>query len=225
MTCPAHSLAASRGMLTQEDVDAIGKLVDELPTDRDVTVIDLGLGSGTTALAVFAKRTSRIHVYSVDNRPNEAYWGALAVENIGQKDNHSVLIGDSRGVEDAPGNIDLLLVDAINTAEGVKEELRAWLPLVRGGGFIWVNNWTEIFDAVESLSDVQGDTVGRGWVGRKSTTHPPQLDDGPPQITNYESPEGEDQEDRPPCSRCGFEPPAHKNYKRSMTSHKRTCKA
>ncbi len=216
MTCPAHALAATRGMLTKEDVDAIGKMVGELPTDRDVIVIDLGLGSGTTALAVFAERTSRIHIYSVDNNPDVAYWGALAVENIGQKDNHSVLIGDSRRVQDAPKDVDLLLVDAINTSEGVTEELLAWLPLLRDGGFVWVNNYVDTFDAVESLINLQGDVVGRGWAGRK--------EDGliidPPDPEEKEITSG----GRPPCPRCGFEPPAHKNYKRSMTSHTRTCK-
>src|SRR3990172_13376769 len=75
MTCAAHALAASRRMLVAEDVDFIQELVQALlPRDDGLThlAIDLGAGSGTTALSIFAA-SPEIRVTTID--PDEEAMG------------------------------------------------------------------------------------------------------------------------------------------------------
>ena len=65
----AHALAESRRFLCHEDVDLIGEAASNLPTDRPVFVVDLGAGSGTTALSVFDVRSFGISMLTVDHDP------------------------------------------------------------------------------------------------------------------------------------------------------------
>lgn len=184
MSCPAHDLAASRKMLVQEDVDLIRKLVSKLPHDRDVVVVDLGLGSGTTALSVFAERTEKIHVYSYDNT-DEGRWGELAVHNIGQREHFTWIV--SKAEEPALGpdssSVDLLLLDASHTQEGLKREFEAWLPRIRDEGLIWIHDYGDPADfglaakkspgiatvVKQMMKDgilLELEIAGLGWAGR-----------------------------------------------------------
>lgn len=64
MSCPAHDLADSRRLLLREDVDLIQRLALERLPGKGV-VLDLGAGSGTSALAVLSVRPDAF-VVSVD---------------------------------------------------------------------------------------------------------------------------------------------------------------
>ena len=88
MTCAAHGLARTRGFLLGEDVDLIRKLAKQIRSRRRSPiplVADIGAGSGTTALSVFAELPpGQVHVYTYDVDQANLDWAALAVANEGR---------------------------------------------------------------------------------------------------------------------------------------------
>lgn len=200
MTCPAHALAASRRMLVKEDVDLIRSLVQDrlkevtrtqnAPSAYRVRVVDLGAGSGTAALAVFAEAPpGRVRVLTVDNEDEALNWAELAVGNIERADDWERITADAADSSSYGGDgpaIDLLLVDAEHTYQGVKDELAAWLPMLRDGGLVWVHDYgdpkdfglhskmtTGVKRAVNELvrkGELEEiETRGLGWAGRKAS--------------------------------------------------------
>lgn len=198
MTCPAHALAASRRMLVREDVDLIRELVKDrlkssTPPAHMVRVVDLGAGSGTAALAVFAEAPpGRVRVITVDNEAEALDWAGLAVGNIERADDWERIQADAADsssllptTREGP-NIDLLLVDAEHAYQAVKDELAAWLPLLREGGLVWVHDYGDPKDfglhskvtpgvkrAVNELvrkGELEEiETRGLGWAGKKAS--------------------------------------------------------
>ncbi|KKM76616.1 hypothetical protein LCGC14_1378380 [marine sediment metagenome] len=145
MSCPAHALAASRGMLAAADVDLIREVVADLsPGD---TVVDVGAGSGTTALAIFAERGD-LRVVSIEADVNIMNWCRQAVENIGASKGWDDRVEDA--VEAAAsfpdGHASFIILDAAHKEKEVKAELEAWLPKLAPGGFLLVHDY-EAYDA------------------------------------------------------------------------------
>ena len=187
MTCLAHQLAKSRGMLIAEDVDLIRELTRLLPIDRNILVANFGSGSGTTALAVFAERQENIHMISVDIDPNLLRYCREVVEYIGCTSWHTIFAGDTsspNGEEewellDAP--IDLLLIDTSHELEATRRELALWLPKLRKDGFLWMHDYERSpyelveFPNVKKATDevvAQGSIkeykkIGCSWAGQK----------------------------------------------------------
>lgn len=134
----AHDMAASRAFLLADDVDAIIELVRALP-ERPVTVVDIGAGAGTTALAVLETRNDNITVFTIDVDFENLNWARLALGNAG-------LLGNWIPVYRPSGKrfldrVDLLLVDGDHTFEGVKADLDAWLPVVPVRGMVWLDDY------------------------------------------------------------------------------------
>lgn len=190
MTCPAHALAASRRMLVKEDIDLIRELVkDRLKTSTPpayrVRVVDLGAGSGTVALAVFAEAPpGRVRVVTVDNEAEALDWAGLAIGNIERADDWERIQADAADSSSCGLDFDLLLVDAEHTYQAVKDELATWLPTLREGGLVWVHDYGDPKDfglhskvtpgvkrAVNELvrkGELEEiETRGLGWAGRK----------------------------------------------------------
>ncbi|KKN20372.1 hypothetical protein LCGC14_0936210 [marine sediment metagenome] len=140
MSCPAHALAASRGMLAAADVDLIREVVAKLPSGS--TIVDVGAGSGTTALAVFAERTT-MHLVSIEADVSIMNWARQAVENIGASE-----LWDDR-VEDAieaavsfpDSHASFIILDAAHEEDDVRAELEAWLPKLAPGGYLLVHDY------------------------------------------------------------------------------------
>lgn len=152
----AHALAASRRYITEEDVDDIQGLVEQLPFIREVNVLDLGAGSGTTALAVFCARRLGISVLSVDKSQEALDWAWLNLKALPDVENL-----DWRGVncqvQDLVGwehTIDLLLHDAGHSYEDVKEDLELLLPMMKPGSMIWVHDYKPMVGAAEEYPGV-----------------------------------------------------------------------
>ncbi len=146
MTCPAHALAATRQFLVAQDVDLIRGLVRRLREQeprRVLQVVDIGAGSGTTALSVFAEAEDRVAVCTIDHDAHALQWTKLAISHAGRLRDWRGFVGDSaRSIFERGGqNIDLLLVDAEHTYKAVMADLTAWLPLLRGSGFVWVHDY------------------------------------------------------------------------------------
>ncbi|KKM11490.1 hypothetical protein LCGC14_1720870 [marine sediment metagenome] len=146
MTCPAHALAATRQFLVAQDVDLIRELIRRLreqEPQRVLQVVDIGAGSGTTALSVFAEVPDKVLVRTVDHDAQALAYSKLAVSNIGRLRDWRGFVGDSaRAIFERGGqDIDLLLVDAEHTYKAVLADLAAWLPLLRDSGFVWIHDY------------------------------------------------------------------------------------
>ncbi len=214
MSCPAHALAASRGMLAAADVDLIRDVVAGLsPGD---TIVDVGAGSGTTALAVFAERTN-MHLVSIEADVHTMNWARQAVENIGASE-----LWDDR-VEDAieaaasfpDRHASFIILDAAHTEEAVRAELEAWLPKLAPGGYLLVHDYdaltapsfypgvkiaVDLFIAMDEIQRVKQ----QGWSillqstysddDEKAPSREPEHEESPPQAAEEASSQSEGEE-------------------------------
>jgi predicted O-methyltransferase YrrM len=178
---PAYQLAASRLFLAQEDVTAIEGLVRDLGRGP-VRVIDLGAGSGTTALAVLCANP-KAHVTTVDRDEEALGWARLNVRPHFPEAIWVPLLADAAAAAALypARNVNLLLHDAGHGYEDVWRDVRAWLPLLRPGACVWVHDYGPPPWGGEDYPDVRracGDLVqagllvevgtpGMGWIGRK----------------------------------------------------------
>lgn len=138
----AKKLAASRMFLLAEDVDLIQQLVREQPAGI-LCVIDLGAGSGTTALAVLDERADT-QITTIDISAENVAWAEKAVRNCYPHADWLGVVGDASEITPTRDNmdlIDLLLHDASHEREHVEADIRSWLPYLRPDtGRIWVHD-------------------------------------------------------------------------------------
>lgn len=178
----AHALAISRRFLLVEDVDLIQEAVRTLPQDRSVLVVDLGAGSGTTALSVFDVRPENVRVLTVDHDPVAMDSTRQCMTNAEYVQNWFGFLTESDDTLPAQalfaGPYDMLMVDAGHEYEEVRRDLAAWLPLVREGGIVWCHDFTESYPGViaavdEAVADgrlVFVKAAGWGWLGLRGKT-------------------------------------------------------
>lgn len=186
-TDPAHRLVESHPYcLIHEDVDLLQELVRKLPKTRSIVVVDLGAGSGTTALSVLCAREDKILVTTVDH--SDLQWSQAVATNIGRREDWRGILSDSAEAakEFEANSVDLLLIDTDHAYRTTKGELEAWLPKVRKGGYVWLHNYGNpadwgvpnaatpgvkwaIDEAMAAGKLVQVKIKGLGWAGRKPT--------------------------------------------------------
>lgn len=148
MTCAAHGLAHTRGFLLGEDVDLIRSLAAKIrprKADPIPVVVDVGAGSGTTALSVFAElEHGRVRVYSYDTSEANKDWAALAVANIGRTaDWRPVVIPENwfpAPDEDIPCP-NLVLIDGDHSYDGVMSDFWWWAPRMLPPYLIWFHDY------------------------------------------------------------------------------------
>jgi len=178
MSCPAHDLAVSRRFLDWEAVDLIGELVHRL-RPGPVTVVDVGAGSGTTALAVLVARPKRVKVYSIDHSEEALSSTGQAMKNAGFQRRWKGILSDSveaARLSEIPTVVDLLLLDSSHEYEATREELAVWVPRLRKGGLLWLHDYRGGYPGVkraldELLADglvVEFGVRGLGWAGVRS---------------------------------------------------------
>ncbi len=129
----AYALAASRQMCCAEDLTLLVDVVRDL-SDRPY-VVQLGAGSGTMALAVLGARDD-VTLWSYDIDQQALNWERQALKNAKvdfdpkglrtyiQINQDSVDAGRRWG---KVKQIDLLIIDADHSYEGVKADLEVWL--------------------------------------------------------------------------------------------------
>lgn len=169
----AHQLAASRRFLTQEDVDDIQRLVEGMPK-RPINVVDLGAGSGTTALAVFCIRSKRLKVWTVDIDAQALSWAEANLKGFGYlylgRWFPKLISSHKLALDWEEGKVDLLLHDADHSEKAVYRDILAWLPHMAANGIIWVHDYKGDYPgvarAIERLPLKPLPVSGMGWAGK-----------------------------------------------------------
>lgn len=143
MLTDAYALAHTRRMACRDDIALLVTVMDTLP---DVsTVVQLGAGSGTMSLVVYARRP-QCFMLTVDVDQQSLNWEAQALANSTGDPTileHAQLhIASKRAGENYRAiNIDLLIVDADHSYEGVKADLVAWMQNMKKEGLIFVHDY------------------------------------------------------------------------------------
>ena len=198
MSCPAHALAASRGMLAAADVDLIREVVAML--SPGATVVDVGAGSGTTALAIFAERDD-LRVVSIEADVDTMNWCRQAVENIGASEGWDDRVEDAiEAAASFPDNsANFIILDAAHEEDDVRVELEAWLPKLAPGGYLLVHDYEaftapSFYPGVKAAVDpfIAKDEIQRvkqqGWSILLQSTYSEDDEKAPPRA--LEEPEG-----------------------------------
>jgi len=176
----ALRLAASRMYLMAEDVHAIQSLV---PTSGPCRVVDLGAGSGTTALAVLDVREAA-KIVTVDIDQQNLDWAEKNIRAYYPDADWRGLLSDAAAAAEKGERhgIDLVLHDASHEREHVYADISAWAKVVAPGTPLWVHDyasppesWGQIASPGVSLAiaDLIAEgvveevrTAGLGWIGR-----------------------------------------------------------
>lgn len=167
------------GMLGGEDIALIRELVRQIPTgQKPRLVVDLGAGSGTSALAVFTAGRDDIRVVSVDVRREALDNTRANMEQYGFLTRWQGLQGRSDRIAwSGDAMIDLLLCDSTHDYASQADELEKWLPYVWPKGLVWVHDYTDqsrypgvsmaIDEAVKAGRLKKIETRGLSWAGRR----------------------------------------------------------
>lgn len=134
----AKELAASRMFLMAEDVEAIQQLVQALAPD--VKVVDLGAGSGTTALAVLDVN-QHAAIITVDIDQGAIHWAERNIEAYYPGAHWTWMVLDAAASATFIGPVDLVLHDASHEEEHVEADLRAWAAVCAPGTPLWVHDY------------------------------------------------------------------------------------
>lgn len=135
--------------INEQDQQFIRELVDLLPNDKIINVVDLGVGHGTTALTVFYRRSINIFVVSFDVDDDNL---DLAYKNMVQYgfDKHWIGIKCRSDVAPKQMNlmgikfpIDLLMCDATHDYASQLDELKAWIPRLTKDSYIWIHDYAD----------------------------------------------------------------------------------
>jgi len=149
------------------DIDVINGLKQLTRSlDPDPTVINLGCGFGTSALA-FLEAREDIHVVSVDAQKTPTVIGSLIDEQSTMEEagfegshRHSQILGISFdiGKNWDRGEVDMVFVDASHSYEACKSDALAWMPHIVDGGIIafhdyWDRYYYGVIEAVDEVME------------------------------------------------------------------------
>lgn len=139
----AKALARSRQFACEADIDLIQWLVSKY---RPTHTVILGAGSGTMSLAWLEVPEAQLTMAltSIDNDIAALQWEALAWEHAGHVRSENVVqlrwdSAEAAELFDEP--LDLLIVDADHSHEGVMRDLEAWLPKISPGGLVMLHDY------------------------------------------------------------------------------------
>lgn len=163
----AYALARSRRMASEEDIALLATVMNTFGPKP--TVVQLGAGSGTMSLAIFGVRPEALLV-TVDNNSENLHWANQALTNsTGNYSilNHLAIHKDSQraGREYMVRDVDLLIIDADHSYEGVKGDIVAWMPVMVEGGLIFVHDYdgSEAPEQYPGVKEACDEVLGRRY--------------------------------------------------------------
>lgn len=159
--------------LTKEDVDDIIMLVEMLRS-HDPVVVDLGAGTGNTALAVLQTKPES-KVWTFDNNFENLNWAFKNLQAFEiDTSNWFPVNKDASIILEEMESIDLLLHDADHSEESVRKDLHAWLmTCLQTGSIIWVHDYLSMSGAEENYPGVKivcDEFVEKGYLEQIPTT-------------------------------------------------------
>lgn len=155
-----ENLVKAFGYLTLNEAQLLMDIADKMPAGS--IVANVGAGVGTSALAVVEQRNDLAQtLYTIDHRDDDNPFGGLlnerhAFENAGMIDLlPNQILGDSSDVGRSwqHGKIDFLIIDADHTAEGLTNDIDAYVSHLSDAGYIAFHDydkdkWQDVFDVV-----------------------------------------------------------------------------
>lgn len=154
----AKELAKRGGMLSEDEVDAIQKVVGMIhDVDRPV-IVNIGAGLGTSTLAIL-EASPRAFIFEIDRKLRPE-----AIKNIQEAgfsgQNRVVrIIGNSWDIgENWPYQADMIFVDGAHYDEAVIADIEAWFPKLKPFGYILFHDYNH--PNVPSLTAIVNQRMG-----------------------------------------------------------------
>jgi len=111
--------------------------------DERAVCVELGSfqGGSTTLIGEYLRRRGGNTLFaSVDVTKHDGYWEAMASTGLRDRVEHVVSRSDQAGLSllqnGGQGTVDFLLVDADHRYEAVRDDIHAWMPMLRPGGIV-----------------------------------------------------------------------------------------
>lgn len=148
----SYAMADWLEYLTREEVNALKELVLLLP-DNPV-VVNIGAGSGTSALAFLEARTD-LSLYTIDIQEESSPLGCLEGERnavmasgVDYQGRWFQICGDSKevGYEWQEGEVDMVFIDGDHSYEGCSGDIKAWKPHIRYKGIMALHDYQKPAD-------------------------------------------------------------------------------
>lgn len=137
----AEALAISRNFLTLEDVALLKHVAVNLPKSKVAThVIDLGAGSGTSALSIL-EANPKAYVITADVAEDAIHWTEEAVKSCEYVDRWSGVVSPAVDLASSFSAVLAVLLDASHLYEETRAELKAWVPKIVKGGWLWCHDY------------------------------------------------------------------------------------
>lgn len=146
-TTDSESVRQSFGYLFRAELEALKELAQSLPADP--VVINIGAGSGTSALA-FLESRSDIRLYSIDKQKESSPFGCLEGEKqvankagFGNHPHYHQIHGDSKAVgKDWIGPaVDMVFIDGDHSYAGCSGDIFHWTPHIKDNGILIVHDY------------------------------------------------------------------------------------
>jgi predicted O-methyltransferase YrrM len=141
----AYELADWLGYLSRAEVDVLKLLAEMLPDNP--TVVNIGAGGGTSALAMLEARAD-LRLWTVDLQRESSPLGCLegemnALRNAGvaYEGRYWQIWNDSKSVDWTEGPVDLVFIDGDHSYEGCRGDIKAWLPRIKRGGLLALHDY------------------------------------------------------------------------------------
>ena len=158
-------LRGVEGWFTPGEAWALHESIRNLSPERPITVVEIGSSRGRSTIAAgqaLLARTEGGALYAIDPQDDELFGQLQAnVDSAGVQSVVNLIRATSREAREEFGSrpVDLVFIDGSHEYEDVRADLRDWLPLVRPGGVVAVNDpfWWGVARALrEQLSLREG---------------------------------------------------------------------
>jgi predicted O-methyltransferase YrrM len=160
-----EGLRGVEGWFSPDEAWALHESIRNLSPERPITVVEIGSSRGRSTIAAghaLLARTKGGTLYAIDPQNDELFEQLRA--NVAAARVQSVVNlvrATSREARKEFGDrpVDLIFIDGSHEYEDVRDDLRDWLPLVRPGGIVAVNDpfWWGVARALRERLSLRGE--------------------------------------------------------------------